>query len=441
MDKVSIQPLAVWALGGITVLQFLILDQALLPGIHQKHSAWLQTGFFHDHRRIQVQNSHLRGEDQIVICRLVPAARPQAVAVQHRADTVTVGKDNSCRSVPSLHHGRVILIEVFFLLAHFLVVGPGFRNGHHHRLRQFDSVHHEKFQGVIQHGGVRASLIHHRKDAVHVFIADERRAHGLLSGQHPVHISTDGVNLPVMHDIPVRMSTLPTGIGIGGETGMDHRHGALTVRILQIRIEGSQLVYQEHALIDDRSAGKRCDIRPDVTLLKFSANDIQQAVKSKPLFHLRRTPHIALHDVWLSLPGRLAQHLRAYRDFSPAEEFHTVPLDNDLQHLSCLKALQGLLWKEEHSDAVASCRSQILDFDLLCRFLHQLVGNLHHQSDAVTGFATGVLPGSVLEFFHDLQCIVHRAVRLHAANADNCSDSTGIVLKGRRIQGVLQICR
>ena len=194
---------------------------------------------------------------------------------------------------------------------------------------------------------------------------------------------------------------------------------------------------QEHALIDDGPAGEGRDIGSDVALLKLPSDDIEQPVKVQPFCHLIRAPHKALHDIRLRFPRGLSQHLRADRDRPPSEKLHPVASDDDLQHFLRLQALQGLLRQEEHADAVASRRAQIVDSDLPRRLHHQPVGNLHHQPDAVSGFAAGVLAGAMLQFLHDLQRVVHGPVTLLAADADDRADPAGIVLHGRTVQGIV----
>ena len=78
--------------------------------------------------------------------------------------------------------------------------------------------------------------------------------HGLLAGQHSVHIAADRVDLAVMHDIAVGMGPLPARIGVGGKAGVNHGHGALAVRILEVPIKQTKLMHQEHAFIDDGAA-------------------------------------------------------------------------------------------------------------------------------------------------------------------------------------------
>ena len=434
MHQVGVQPLAVGALLGIAALDLLVLDHALLHGVDQQHAPGLETGFFHDIGGRDIQDADLGGEDQVIIPRAVPAAGAQAVAVQHRAHAVAVGEDDGGRAVPGLEHGGVILIEILFRLRHFAVVGPGLGDRHHHGLGELDAVHHEKLEGVVQHGRVRTALVHHREDAVHILVADDRRVHGLLPGEHAVHVAADGVDLAVVHDVAVGVGPLPAGVGVGGKARVDHGHGAFAVRVLQVAVKAAELVHQEHALVDDRAAGEGGDIGADVALLELAADDVEQAVKVQPLADMLGAADKALLDAGHGVPRRPAQDLGADGDLAPAEELDPVPGHDDLEHFARLEAPEGVLREKEHADAVAAGGAQVVQAELGSGFDHQLVGDLHHQADAVAGLAAGVLAGAVLQLFDDLECVVHRAAALLAADADDGADAAGVVLKRLPVQ-------
>ena len=428
----GVQPLAVGLLVGIPALDGLIVHQLLLHRVHQQHLAGTEPGLFHNPGRVNVQHAHLGGENQIAVVRNVPPAGPQAVAVQHRAHGVAVGEDDGGGAVPGLHHGGVVVVEVPLLPVDLLVVGPGLRNAHHHRLGQGDAVHHQEFQGVVQHGGVGAALIHHRENFVHV-VLQNGRGHGLLPGQHPVHVAPDGVDLTVVENVAVGMGPLPAGGGVGGEAGVDQRDGALAVRVRQVGVELPQLPYQEHTLVDNGAAGKGGDVGVDVGLLELPPGHIQLPVEFQTPGALRRTLHKALADGGHALYRPPAQHLRVGGHVPPAQKFHAALGHDDLQHLFGLGALEAVVGEKEHAHAVVPFPAQGDSF--LRRGLHhQLVGNLNHQAHAVSGFAGGVLAGAVLQLFHDFQGVIHRLIGFDSADADHGADTAGVVLKFQTVR-------
>ena len=65
-----------------------------------------------------VEHADLGRHDHQVVLGDVVARRPQAVAIEHRADHRAVGERNRRRAVPRLHQRRVVLVERLPLRAH-----------------------------------------------------------------------------------------------------------------------------------------------------------------------------------------------------------------------------------------------------------------------------------------------------------------------------------
>jgi hypothetical protein len=66
---------------------------------------------------------------------LHPAAGPQAVAVERRADDATVGEGDRCRSIPWLHQAGVERVEALELLGKVVATAVGLGDHHHRRVR------------------------------------------------------------------------------------------------------------------------------------------------------------------------------------------------------------------------------------------------------------------------------------------------------------------
>ena len=177
----------------------------------------MQSLFDYDLGRIDVQDSHLGRKNQIIVGGDIVTGRTEAVAIQNCSHHIAVAEQDGGRSVPGLHHGGVILIEITFLLRHGLIVIPGLRNGNHNCQRKIHAAHDQELQGVIQHGGVGTGGIDYRKDLVQVFL-QMAGLHGLLPGQHLIRIALDGIDLAVVYDETVGMGPLPAGVRIGTET-------------------------------------------------------------------------------------------------------------------------------------------------------------------------------------------------------------------------------
>ena len=127
--------------------------------VHQQHLARLEAGFLHDLLRRDVQHAHLGGEDQLVVVgnvvpgrgagRCGPAPRPPR---RRRRTGWRPGRPRAPSWWRSSGRGPACARLMFS------VVAPGLRDAHHHRLGQWHAVHHQEFQGVVQHGGVGAAL-------------------------------------------------------------------------------------------------------------------------------------------------------------------------------------------------------------------------------------------------------------------------------------------
>ena len=231
IHQIAVQPLAVGLAAGVVHFQTLIVHQSALDGVHQQHFAGTQTILADNVLRVDVQHAHFAGEDEPVVIGDIVAAGAQTVAVQHRAHHIAVTEQNGGGAIPRLQHGGVILVEIPLFGVHVFVVAPRFRDGHHHGQRQVHAVHHHEFQRVVQHGGVRAVLIDDGQHLGHV-IFQIAAAHGLLAGQHGVHIAADGVDLAVVQDKPVGVRPVPAGLGVGGEPAVHHADGGFIIGVL-----------------------------------------------------------------------------------------------------------------------------------------------------------------------------------------------------------------
>ena len=108
--------------------------------------------FLHkDLGRINVQHSYFRREDQVIIIRNIVSRRAKTVAVKHCSHHITVREQDRSRTVPRLHHSRIILVEILLVLGHAPVVYPWLRDTDHHCKRKIHAAHYHKFKGVVEH--------------------------------------------------------------------------------------------------------------------------------------------------------------------------------------------------------------------------------------------------------------------------------------------------
>ena len=330
IHQVPIQPFAVGLTTGVVRLQLLVVHQPSPDGVHQQHFARTEPVFPEDGFLGNVQHAHLAGENQpSVICDVIPAGS-QAVPVENRAHHVAVAEQDRGRAVPRLQHGGIVLVEVPLLGIHAPVVAPRLRDGHHDGQRQLHAVHEQKFQGVVQHGRVRAPLVDDGQDLRHI-VLQVLTADGLLPSQHGIDVSSDGVDFAVVKNVAVGVSPVPAGGGVGGEPAVHHADGGLVVLVLQVRVKQPQLLHQEHALVDDSSAGQAAHIGTLAGLLEDPAHHIQPPVKVDALVHPGRLAHEGLPDAGHTASGLVTQHLRAHGHLPPAQEGQSFLLADDFE--------------------------------------------------------------------------------------------------------------
>ena len=329
-DQVPVQPLSVGLAGGVGGFQLVVIHQLALDRVHQQHFARAQPVFAQNVLRGNVQHAHFAGQNQPAVLGQEVPAGPQTVPVQHRAHHIAVAEQNGGRAVPGFQHGGVILVKVPFLGVHTLVVAPGFRNGDHHRQRQVHAVHHHEFQGVVQHGGVGAVLIHNGQYLGQV-VLQVAASHGLLTGQHGVHVAPDGVDFAVVENEPVGVGPVPAGGGVGGEPAVNHADGSFVVRVLKVRVELTQLLHQEHTFIYNRSAGQAAHIGFLAGLFEYPPGHIQPPVKINSGGNAGGFLHKGLPDAGHTAAGLVTQNFRADGNFTPAQEGETFLFADDFK--------------------------------------------------------------------------------------------------------------
>ena len=432
-QKVLVQPFAVRALRGVALAHGVVVQQFAFGQIGQQHLARVQAAFAQDPALVQLQHAGLGRQDQPPIVGHAVARRAQAVAVQRRAQHVAVAEQKGRRAVPRFHHGGVVLVKIPPLAAQSIVVRPGFGQRHGHGQRQLHAAHHQKFQRVIQHGGVGPFAVHDRQHAGQI-AAKGFGVHRLFPREHLVDVAADGVDLAVVGDEPVGVGALPARLGVGGKARMHNGQRRFIFRRAQIVKKGAQLPDQEHPLVHDGPAGQRADIAGGAALLKHAAHHIQPPVKRQARGHPGGLLHKTLPDGRHAGARLAAQHIGGDGHFAPAKEAEALFLHNDLEHLHGLAALQLPLREKEHAHAVLPLAGQF-DAKGFAGFGKIAVRDLGQDADAVAGLALGVLTGAVLKVFHNGQRVGHDLVAFAAAEIGHGADAAVVVLPRGAVQG------
>jgi hypothetical protein len=136
LDETGGDPLAVRMLGGETALDLRIVDDPAFGRVHQEHLARFQSSLADDRGLVDLQHTDLAGEHDQAVFGDPVARRAEPVAVEDRSDLRAVGERNQRGTVPRLHQRGVELVERPPLGVHLLMIFPGLRDHHQHRVRQ-----------------------------------------------------------------------------------------------------------------------------------------------------------------------------------------------------------------------------------------------------------------------------------------------------------------
>ena len=139
-----------------SLLQLVVGNQPALLEIDEEHAARLQAALGLDVLRLDPQHAHFAGHDHAVVVREVVARRPQAVAIEHRADVLAVGERDRRRAVPRLHQAGVVFVERPLVLGHRFVILPRLGDHHHDRFLQRAAAHQQELEHVVERARVAA---------------------------------------------------------------------------------------------------------------------------------------------------------------------------------------------------------------------------------------------------------------------------------------------
>ena len=170
-----------------------------------------------------VERARLRRAHHPAVARLQPAARAQAVAVEHRAGQLAVAERDRRRAVPRLHQQRV---EVGRSRA---------------RPRQISSrpccasgtislsacgterpATHQQLEHRVDRGRVRRLRIDGRQHGGEL-VAEQVGGELTLARPHPVAVAGERVDLAVVGDQPVRVGQRPARERVGREARVQQR--------------------------------------------------------------------------------------------------------------------------------------------------------------------------------------------------------------------------
>ncbi len=244
-----------------SALQLLVADDAPGGGVDEQHLAGPQPILQHDLVGGQVEHAGFRGQDHAVVGGDAVARRPQAVAIEHRADLHAVGEGDRRRAVPRLHQRRVVLVERPHRRVHRRVAGPRLGDHHQHGVRQRAPGHHQELEHVVERRGVAAAGRDHRQHLGEV-VAEQARLEQALAGAHPVDVALQRVDLAVVGDVAIGVGQRPRRERVGREALVHQGQRRVQLGVGEVGVHRPQLRGGQHALVGQRPRRQADDVEP-----------------------------------------------------------------------------------------------------------------------------------------------------------------------------------
>ncbi len=110
-DLIFLDPLRVGLARSQLPLDLFVRNDTAGDGVDQEHLSRLQPSLLAHIARGNIDDTRLRRQHHDIVVGHHIAPRPQAIAVEHRADHPAIGKGHRRRAVPRLHQRRVIFVK------------------------------------------------------------------------------------------------------------------------------------------------------------------------------------------------------------------------------------------------------------------------------------------------------------------------------------------
>ncbi|SPU68132.1 Uncharacterised protein [Brucella neotomae] len=396
-------------------LDFLIGDDAAFFHVDQQHAARLKTPLPDDLFFIDRQDACFRSQNDEIVFRHDIACRPQAVAVQHRADLAAIGEGDSGRAIPRLHECCMIFVERAALIRHQLVARPCFRDQHHHGMCKAVAALMQEFERIVETGRIRLALIGNWPELGNI-VAEQFAIDRSLARRHPVDIAAQRVDFAVMGDHAVGVGKTPGRKGVGGKTLVHQRHRAFKAGVFQVQIISADLIGQEHALIDHRAGRHGHDIETLIVavilLIDAVGDDLAQheqaALEIVVGFQHRAAPDEDLHMERLGGRDRRSLGKRRIIDRHVAEADEGLAFGGDHfpDDLFRMGAQIRVARHENIADAIVTRLRQV--YALTRHFLaKEAIWNLHQNARTVAHQRIGADSTTMGEVFQHLQAVFH----------------------------------
>ena len=139
---------------------------------------------------------------------------------------------------------------------------------------------------------------------------------------------------------------------------MNHCHAGLILPVLQIVIEGTQLMNQHHAFVNDGAAGQRAYIGFCLLMFKLTAQNVKFSVKGKTAGHIAGLCNEALPNRGHGASCACAQNFRMAGYITPADQLHSFRSGQPRKDFAGHLGSDGIFGQKEHTHAIFTGRTQ-----------------------------------------------------------------------------------
>ena len=207
---------------------------------------------------------------------------------------------------------------------------PGLGNQHEHGVVQVPAGHQQQFQRIVERRCIAGAGSHDGGDLAHL-VAKQRRLELGLPGVHPVQVPPQGVDLPIVGQVPVRVRQFPVAQGVSAETGMHQGKCADQRFIRQVQVKPRYLVSQQQSFVYDGVAGHAAHVEAVGVLLgqphagygvfNNLADHVELALQLVRVLYPAANPDKHLSDGRTIRICVLAQLATVHRDVPPTQQF------------------------------------------------------------------------------------------------------------------------
>jgi len=434
------QPGAVGLLFGVDGLDFIVPEQLAGDRVDGDHFPGTEPSLFDDLAVVNGQQAHFGAEREKTVFGDLVAGGAQTVAVKTRADGPAITEDQRGGSIPRLVQRLMIFVKFLHLRGSGSISLPRRRDEHEHGVEQVAPAHDEKFQRVVETGGIAAAGLNDGAQFLDR-VAEKGAPEFRFAGRGPEPVSRHGIDLAVVAHHAQRLGKRPGRERIGAVTLMKNRQRGGVIRVAQIEIKPFQGGRGEQPLVNEGAARKARNVEILDPLALGLVLDLVAAEEELPLefvvAHDGRIgpPHQDLFDVGTGAQRLIAQDRPVDRHHAPAENEELVFGQNDLRDMAAPRLRVGVVGQKHHPDAKIGILEKFVP-PLLHFEAEKLVRNLGQEARAVTGFRVGIHRAAMDQRANAGQRLAQDRIGTLPLDAGDETDPAGVVLKGRIIESV-----